>query len=222
MNDSIIQLFSLLTIIVVISSCDSSPQKRFYQEITSQPVMQPKIFQDPHARLSMQIPQDMMQSNDPQIQKALADSIAVVSLKWSTPKGWNEQKGHGMRMATFTSQNGDSITCTIVSLSGMAGGLKGNVVRWLRQINLESIRGQQLQEFLSQQKTIVSDGGIAVKIIDFTSLQESTNPLTPSMISAIATIADKTVFLKMTGSKKTLLNNRDKFLSLCQSLAQGS
>jgi hypothetical protein len=38
------------------------------------------------------------------------------------------------------------------------------------------------------------------------------------MIAAIAELPDMTIFVKMTGSKEALAENRDRFSELCESL----
>jgi len=53
-------------------------------------------------------------------------------------------------------------------------------------------------------------------IIDLSELSDGQQ--NPSMIAAIAELEDKTIFVKMTGSRKDVVSNRKQFTSLCQSL----
>ena len=71
----------------------------------------------------------------------------ISNLYWELPKGWIPSKGHSMRLASFdvpfSSGVGD---LSIVSLSGISGGLLANVNRWRGQINLDPISENQILE----------------------------------------------------------------------------
>ena len=154
---------------------------------------------------------------DPQMQKALDASVAQVPLIWKTPEGWSEEPGGGMRVATFRAQDdAGGIECSIVSLGGGAGNFQANVVRWMKQINIDIPPQAQLEEFLSKQELVKTEGGFEMTMIDFT--QFAQEAMTPSMIAAVAEFPESTMFVKMTGAQKSVLANRDKFKNLCQSL----
>jgi hypothetical protein len=154
---------------------------------------------------------------DPQTQKALDASVAKAPLAWKTPEGWNEEPGGGMRVASFHAQDGaGGIECSIVSLGGQAGGFQPNVIRWMKQINMDVPPQDQLEKFLSMQETLRTEGGFDITVIDLTDFSGAET--SPSMIASIAELPDLTIFVKMTGVKTSLLENKDKFKSLCQSL----
>jgi len=138
------------------------------------------------------------------------------SLSWEVPRGWSEEKGSGMRLVTFRAQDG-SVECSIISLGGQAGGLRSNVTRWMGQINIDIPADDQFDEYLSRQKILKTKGGFPMTIIDLSELSDGQQ--NPSMIAAIAEFEDKTIFVKMTGSRKDVVFNRKQFTSLCQSLA---
>ena len=51
------------------------------------------------------------------------------NIKWDTPEGWTSIKTESkLRLATFSVKEGDrEAICTIIPLSGDAGGMKANV-----------------------------------------------------------------------------------------------
>lgn len=154
---------------------------------------------------------------DAQTKQALTASVAQVPLAWKTPEGWSEEPGGGMRVATFRAQDdAGGIECSIVSLGGQAGSFQSNVVRWMKQINIDVPPQAQLEEFLSKQELVKTEGGFDMTVIDFTDFAGEAT--TPSMIASIAEFPELTVFVKMTGVKQSVLANRDKFKGLCQSL----
>lgn len=206
--------------LVMLSStaCEKTSQTpRTYTEIVKEsPLKSSMSSDDPHAFMNMGGP--MMSSNQPpEMQKILEASTAAVHLAWDIPEGWQEGREGGMRLATFFSQEEDAVECSVVSLGGMAGGTEANVQRWAGQINVD-LPAARLEDFLAQQKRLVSQGGLPLVLVDFTSLQKQEPSETPSMIAGITLSEDKTIFIKMTGTKSAVSRNQIKFQSFCQSL----
>jgi len=158
------------------------------------------------------------QTNDPHVQRMLDDSVAKVDLHWTLPENWKLEKAGGMRMAAFSSMEDDPISCTIVSLGGMAGGLKANVIRWMRQVNITDVSDPKINQFLEEAPQLLSEGDLTIKMIDLLKLQGGDEGDTKSLMAGIIEGQDKTIFIKMTGSIAAIKRNSDKFKSLCLSL----
>ena len=208
-----------LSIAVVFIGCDPSPKERQYTEIVKESV-QPvpgRGEQDPHAFLRN--PQDMDMSQIPDdMNQILQDSVAETNLSWTLPDGWIEQPGQGMRMATFVTQGMDPIECSIVSLGGMAGGLESNLIRWLGQLGLSNVSSEELNTFIQSSETWSSQGGFSIQVFDLRVFQNNSGDDTSSMIASIIEIPGKTIFIKMTGSKRAVTNQFPAFKQLNQSL----
>ena len=60
-------------------------------------------------------------------------------ISWTPPSNWIVSQGSSMRIGSFTipysNAEGD---LSIIKLDGTAGGLKPNINRWRRQLNLEA------------------------------------------------------------------------------------
>jgi len=220
----------LAGIVFALSSCGQSVPSREYEEIVTGRPQQDHAgtHVDPHAFIdrlppdhpdissSMQLPAGQ---DHTELQRALDASVARPPLAWKTPEGWTEEKGSSMRLATFRSKGkGGSIECSIISLGGQAGGLQSNVIRWIRQLNISVPPPNQLNHFLSRQSVIKTDGGFSITIIDLAEFTDPNHKQTPSMMGAIAELTDQTIFVKITGSREAVVENRDQFLSLCKSL----
>jgi hypothetical protein len=123
-----------------------------------------------------------------------------------------------MRLVTFKSVGADNIECSIVSLGGEAGGLEANVIRWLGQLEIKEPDSNNLKEFINSQEKIKSSQGFEMVLVDFTKLQTKENPQKQSMMATILNNNDSTVFIKMSGSKKSVMDNRAAFKALCQSI----
>lgn len=154
---------------------------------------------------------------------ALMNSVAPTALSWTTPEGWQEEKGSGMRIATFKAGEGASaVETSVISLAGGAGGMTANVGRWMGQLNLEVPSADKLDEFIARQETLKTGSGLSVTVIDFTQLQKDAAADAPSMIAAVLEGSGNQVFIKMTGSKEAVSRNSDAFRSLVSSLEGGS
>lgn len=154
---------------------------------------------------------------------ALMNSVAPTALSWSTPEGWQEEKGGGMRVATFKAGEGDlAVETSVISLAGSAGGMTANVSRWMGQLNLEVPSALEMDEFINSQDKIKTSSGLAVTLIDFTKMQKDASDETSSMIAAVVEGTGNQVFIKMTGSKGAVLKNFDAFKALVGSLKDGS
>jgi len=214
---------TLIVLSIFLVSCDQAPEKRRYEEVAiskalAHPMMDMMAAgEDPHA--FMRDMPSMPEMKDMPASDALMASVTQAPLSWQTPEGWQEKAGSGMRVATFAvaDKNGKA-ECSIVSLGAEAGTLKSNAVRWAEQINVSVKDHSAFDRFLSTQTSLKTKDGTAAKIIDFTSLQDKEEEAAPSMIAAIVSYPDKTVFVKLAGSKRAVSANREKFKNFCQSL----
>ena len=148
----------------------------------------------------------------------LPTTSSAADFSWEAPVSWEEFKGEGMRLATFKSHDTAEIECSIVSLSGAAGGLAANINRWMTQIQLTPLSEEKLSEFLNQQKHLSTQSGEEIVLVDLSLLQSTDPASTQSILGAVVAQSDKTIFIKMTGTKAALINNREQFETLCQSL----
>ncbi len=156
---------------------------------------------------------DMVISTD------LPPAMTNLPLSWIAPKGWTEQKGSGLRLATFISEGtDDKIECSIVSLGGMAGGVKANIVRWLGQVKIPIPSDEELEQFLARQEDFESKGHWKGKLLDLTQLQKDEPSSTAGMMAAMIETGEAQIFVKMTGTKAALEKNKTAFRELCASL----
>lgn len=208
--------FIILLILISACSCENRRMVRVYEEVTVNP--EPPVMKNPHGSMPMPMNTGMdFQAQDPAMQAMLTNSVAGVNLTWSVPPGWTEQKGTGMRLATFSASGENPVECSVISLSGASGGLEANVTRWLGQIALE-LSQQEFEKFMSAQPTIVSAGQLKIRLIDFRPLYPFKDDLQPSIMAGIIELEQQTVFIKLTGSLRALNGNQEKFKGLLMSL----
>lgn len=210
-----------IAILLLIFAAGCGPKDsamREYDEVSIEsPLASPKSL--PEGNLTKEDVMDSMTMEIGPLQpisRDMGSEALDVSLSWQKPQHWSEEPGQGMRIATFRSDD-NPIECSIVSLGGMAGGLEANIKRWLGQIGLE-LDDDQLKEFITSQEKLTTKDGIKMALLNFTALQNDLGGESPSMIATILEKDNKTIFIKMTGSKESVLKEYEAFKSLCLSL----
>jgi hypothetical protein len=194
-------LYLLPVTLIVAVSCGDSGKVRKYKE---------------KAPPAAKTQQNKQESPAP----AASTMPAHTHFQWNTPEGWNESRASsGFRLAAFTVKSGDNESvCTIIPLQGEAGGLKSNVTRWLDQITgTMSPNENTVEKLLTAQETFLSKGQFPVVLIDFTTV--TPNPKDKSILAAVLKVQGNSIFIKMTGQKSHLIENKVKFKALCQSFS---
>lgn len=158
------------------------------------------------------------------VQKSPAPGAAAMPahthFQWNTPEGWKENRASsGFRLAAFTVKSGDiESICTIIPLQGEAGGLKANVTRWLGQITGPMRPNENtVEKLLKAKETFLTKGQFPAVLIDFTPV--TPNPTDKSILAGVLTVQGNSIFIKMTGQKSHLRENKPKFKGLCQSFS---
>ena len=75
----------------------------------------------------------------------------------------------------------------------------------------QQISSPELDVFLGQQKKMQTSDGLPVMVIDFTTLGRGQELAEESMLVAIITGENQTLFVKMDGARIMLEKNRDDF-----------
>jgi len=207
-----IYVFPFLPVIFLgMIQCSKKVEKRTYVEYVSPSEQEKKTLSSPH---SMPNGSGLESFSN----KAFKGSISnAAEISWETPRGWETKPASGMRLATFLVTPSDpSIECTIIQLGPQAGGLKQNLSRWARQLQL-SLSDRQIDQIIEQKTAVSCRTEQAVSIYDFSNFVSNDNEI--SMITGIIETPDRTVFIKLTGPKKVLVSQKSAFANLGASLS---
>ena len=205
----------LIATACIFAGCNKSePEIRRYTEVVLVP--EQKATPNPHAEgmPSMTGPK----SGSMQGQEGMVPPADSSPLRWEAPQGWEEKAGSGMRMATFTvSGDAGSAETTIVSLGGSAGGLQGNIGRWVGQLGVDSPDEAKLSAFVEAMPEIQTVEG---KGLRYGNLGEwvSGDGSQASMRAGIISAHGRTVFIKMSGPEGLLAQEDAAFQGLCKSI----
>ncbi|MCZ7593321.1 MAG: hypothetical protein M5U15_14815 [Kiritimatiellae bacterium] len=162
---------------------------------------------------SMERAQAQMGGSDMNAPGAPAVSAAAVAVHWTAPEGWVEQRGNPMRIATFL-VGSEKAECTLTAFPGTVGGIEENLQRWAGQINLRVSAGD-LAKFARAPTAFKTEGDFPCLVYDFASVAPDAEP---SMLAAILPLDEQTLFVKLTGSRALLAEQKEAFTALCRSL----
>jgi len=134
----------------------------------------------------------------------------AAALAWDLPKGWNEARAGGMRLATLKPPVPGRIDVSVIVLGGTAGGELGNVNRWRGQVGLaavdEAVRTQLRKE-------VKSKAG-PVSLYDFVGEGDKKE----RMLAGLLFVDGRSWFIKMTGDPDVVGAARADFVKLLESL----
>jgi len=136
-------------------------------------------------------------------------------LQWTTPEGWEETPGSGMRIVTFMVQGQE---CTILTFPGDVGGDEANIRRWLGQLGI-SASDTAIKNFVSNPVRFITDGGFECRFFDYMNLIPADSP--KSVLAGIIPVGEHTAFVKLMGDATILKEQRSAFEALCKSIRLG-
>jgi hypothetical protein len=132
-------------------------------------------------------------------------------LRWTTPAGWKEIAGGGMRVASFELPKTEGkAEVTVVALPGDVGGELANVNRWRGQLALPPVGQADLAPARATVKTPLG----ALFVYDFTGTGEKKTRLVAGMIQVSGTMW----FFKLMGDERAVAAAKPAFLKLLEGL----
>ncbi len=152
-----------------------------------------------------------------------------IRITWTVPAGWIEEPGGDpLRVASFLAPDpsyADSadvdpkaLDVSIVQLSGEAGGVEANVIRWMRQAKIPPSQ-DVAQEVIAHAESLSVASGQRGILVDFTGQLAGDMTQTNSIIGAIVPGNGYTVFVKAMGDRDRLLALRPQILLFCRSVS---
>jgi hypothetical protein len=196
----------------------SEPQvpKRIYQEIRVEAPPPPMTtaaadqgMSDPHAGMD----RSMRDLPVPPVQRP----EGVAEFTWTVPPGWQEEAGTGMRLATLWVESDlGRAECSLIVLTGDTGGLPANLARWMDQVDVPPLSAEAMQAYIGSLPPLQSAGGYEGVLVDFDALVAGADA--PSTLAGILRRGSETLFIKLTGTRRMLAQERDRFVALCESV----
>src|SRR5260221_9170958 len=138
---------------------------------------------------------------------SLAPAPPSIWPKWTVPPGWKERRLSEMRLASFKAEgsNGEPADISISSFPGDAGGLGSNVNRWRGQVHQAVLDEESLAKTMER----ITVNGVPVVLVDVQTPEGTQKP--DRIIGAALRTADRTWFVKMSGSPAMLQAQAEHF-----------
>ncbi len=205
------QTLPLLLIAAALAGCSDKPAEvRRYTEVVLHPAPAPAAPSGDRNVAAENVPVTGTPA------PALQNTDAPGKLGWTTPPGWAETRGSGMRLATFTITRGEvTHECTLVALGPESGEPVSNLKRWIEQLDAAPPADEALTAFIQAAPKVPLAGGRSAAVYDLTPFAK---PGGKSMLTAIADFGDRVVFVKLTAPPDVLAAETDSFRTLTASL----
>jgi hypothetical protein len=134
-------------------------------------------------------------------------------LTWTAPAGWKNGGERMMRVVTF--EFGDT-ECYITSLAGEAGGVEGNINRWVGQMGQPELGTAALAALpritaLGKEVAMVDVAG------NFTGMSGLERP-GYTLLGTVVPMGGQTVFVKMIGPSAEVEAEKANFVAFCASI----
>ena len=136
-----------------------------------------------------------------------------LNLTWNLPDTWVPSKGHSMRLASFDVPYSKGVgDLSIVSLSGLSGGLLANVNRWRGQVELEPINETDILTTSTVGESKMGPYRVFKMIND--------NKKGKAIIAAVLPTGEKTFFIKLTTDVQGISELEPSFKKFCSSIGE--
>jgi hypothetical protein len=145
---------------------------------------------------------------------------AISPYKWQLPEGWSEAPATSMRIGNFKVASSPETECYLTLLKGTAGGVDANINRWRRQMGQPELKPEEIAalpkaDVLGQQAPLAEIAG------SFTGMAGQQFP-DYMLTGVVVTLADETLFVKMTGPAAVVKAEKDHFQAFCKSLTSAT
>ncbi len=151
-----------------------------------------------------------------------------IKVTWKLPSNWVvKDSANGMRIGSFGIPDSalaytgelepEAVDVSVVQLSGQAGGLKPNIMRWMGQIAIKA-SADELDAFIKAAPHFKTRSGQEGMYIDLTEKLSGDMTQNKSIFAAIVQTADYTVFVKAMGEIKRVIHIKPEVKKFCLSL----
>ena len=131
-------------------------------------------------------------------------------INWEKPEMWVTSSGSSMRLASFevpyTEGTGD---LSVIQLAGTGGGLKPNINRWRRQLNLEPQSLHDIEKDMIEKKGKLGK----YKMIRIVNLKNNS-----AFLVAIIPVENQTLFVKLSADPPGIQEAESDFIFFCSSI----
>ncbi len=137
------------------------------------------------------------------------------ALTWTAPEGWESLGATGMREVTFRIGS-DGTECWVTFLGLGAGGVEANVNRWRSELGLAALAENEIQG-LTRIPVMGVEGVLVEGEGDWSGMGKGAVG-GAGLLGLIATLSDRTLFVKLVGPAASVRAERGRLEAFCRSL----
>jgi hypothetical protein len=142
--------------------------------------------------------------------KIQSEHIPKSGINWEKPDMWMPSSGSSMRLVSFeVPYSGLAGDLSVIQLAGTGGGLKPNINRWRRQLNLEPQSLPEIEKDVIEKKGTLGKYKM-IRIINFQ------NNL--AFLVAIIPVENQTLFVKLSADPPGIQEAESDFIFFCSSI----
>ena len=128
---------------------------------------------------------------------AIQIDFSLEKIKWDMPKSWQKKSSNGIQFALFSTPK-TGLDVSLVGFPGEVGGLKANVLRWLRQMNLSQMPDdQKIEKYLADLNFTLTKTRLPFLLIDLRAFSKKKDN---AIVVGVFRFSDDTLFVKIAGS----------------------
>lgn len=137
-------------------------------------------------------------------------------LQWTIPSAWEQRpSSSSMRLVTAGPQGQAGVECWVIVLPGHAGGLLGNVNRWLGEVGNPRLKQAELEGL----PTINVLGRASPLIEAYGDYQgQSGKQSGAGLLGSICSLGSHSLFIKLVGPADKVRVQRANFTAFCESM----
>ena len=131
-------------------------------------------------------------------------------INWEKPEMWVTSSGSSMRLVSFeVPYSGGSGDLSVIQLAGTGGGLKPNINRWRKQLNLEPQSLPEIEKDMIKKKGKLGK----YKMIRIVNFQNNS-----AFLVAIIPVENQTLFVKLSANPSGIQEAESDFIFFCSSI----
>lgn len=135
--------------------------------------------------------------------------------EWTPPEGWKRGPEKSMREITYLVGDGAEAECYVTVLGGSGGGMLANINRWCGQMGHTPLTESDLAKL--ERITMLGTQATLVEL----ERDGSSSGSAEYLLGAVCLLPEHSVFVKMTGPRALLVQERAAFQAFCKSARNG-
>lgn len=145
---------------------------------------------------------------------AAADMQRTASLTWRAPISWTRGPEKAMREVTYFAGEGGRVECYVTLLDGSAGGVLANINRWCGQMGAPTLTEADLGQL--EHVSMAGSDGVLVRLERGAGASAAEGQ--ELLLGAVGLLAERALFVKLTGPRAAVEAQRAALIEFCQSL----